>query len=97
LLSQVAPSPVVELNLAVALGMAYGPSLGLARVDGLLAEPLLKDYHLLHSVRADLLFKLDRLSEAQAEFERAASMTRNERERALLESRARACVPGDSH
>ena len=88
-LSNVAPSPVIELNLAVALGMAYGPSLGLARVDGLLEEPVLKDYHLLHSVRADLLFKLDRLEEAKAEFERAASMTRNERERALLERRAR--------
>jgi RNA polymerase sigma factor (sigma-70 family) len=90
-LAAVAPSPVVELNRAVAISMAFGPENGLVAVDALLDEPALKDYHLLPSVRGDLLFKLGRLAEARAEFERAASLTRNERERALLLDRAAAC------
>ena len=85
------PSPVIELNRAVALGMAYGPEVGLALVDELVAEPVLKGYHLLPSVRGDLLVKLGRLAEARAEFERAAALTRNGRERALLLDRANAC------
>jgi RNA polymerase sigma factor (sigma-70 family) len=89
-LAQRAPSPVVELNRAVALSMAFGPAVGLELVDELTAEPALKDYHLLPSVRGDLLAKLGRLDEAGAEFEHAASLTRNERERALLSSRAAA-------
>ena len=87
-LAQVAPSPVVELNRAVAIGMAYGPAAGLALVDQLVEEPALRDYHLLPSVRGDLLAKLGRGEEARAEFARAASMARNERERALLLDRA---------
>src|SRR5262249_11217504 len=87
-LAQVAPSPVVELNRAVALAMAFGPAAGLEVADALLDDPQLKDYHLLPSVRGDLLQKLGRLSEARAEFERAAAMTRNDRERALLRRRA---------
>ena len=87
-LAQVMPSPVVELNRAVAVGMAEGPAAGLALVDALIAEPSLKNYHLLPSVRGDLLFKLGRLDEARAEFERAAALTRNERERKLLLERA---------
>jgi RNA polymerase sigma-70 factor (ECF subfamily) len=90
-LVQRVPSPVVELNRAVAVSMAYGPAAGLAIVDELVAEPQLARYHLLPSVRGDLLVKLDRLAEARAEFERAAQLTRNERERALLEARAAAC------
>jgi RNA polymerase sigma factor (sigma-70 family) len=90
-LAQVSPSPVVELNRAVAVSMAFGPAHGLEVVDTLADEPALKDYHLLPSVRGDLLFKLDRLEEARAEFERAASLTRNERERTLLLDRATAC------
>jgi predicted RNA polymerase sigma factor len=86
------PSPVVELNRAVAVGMADGPAAGLALVDALISEPSLKNYHLLPSVRGDLLFKLDRLDEARAEFERAAAMTRNKRERELLLERAAACT-----
>ncbi len=82
------PSPVVELNRAVALAMAHGPAAGLAHVDTLLEAPSLRDYHLLPSVRGDLLAKLGRLDEARAEFERAAGMTRNARERALLLERA---------
>jgi RNA polymerase sigma factor (sigma-70 family) len=89
-LSALVPSPVVELNRAVAVGMASGPSAGLAIVDRLMGEPALSKYHLLPSVRADLLKKLGRDDEARAEFERAASMTRNERERMLLLERARA-------
>lgn len=89
-LAQLAPSPVVELNRAVALGMAFGPAAGLDLVDALTAEPSLKGYHLLPAVRGDLLEKLGRLSEARAEFERAASLTRNRRERDLLRERARA-------
>ena len=82
------PSPVVELNRAVAVGMAFGPQAGLAIVDALAAEPALASYHLLPSVRGDLLAKLGRLDEARAEFERAAAMTRNARERELLLLRA---------
>ncbi|AYQ28098.1 MULTISPECIES: RNA polymerase sigma factor [unclassified Polaromonas] len=92
-LAQLMPSPVVELNRAVALAMAFGPATGLEVADALLAEPLMKNYHLLPSVRADFLFKLGRLDEAHAEFERAASLTRNLRERELLLARAAACMP----
>ncbi len=88
-LSQVAPSPVVELNRAVAVGMAFGPEAGLDIADALTAEPSLAKYHLLPSVRGDLLFRLGRLDEARAEFERAAAMTRNAREREFLLGRAR--------
>jgi RNA polymerase sigma factor (sigma-70 family) len=88
-LAQIAPSPVVELNRAVALSMAYGPAAGLEIVDALLSEPALKAYHLLPSVRGDLLGKLGRFDEARVEFERAASLTRNTRERELLLERAR--------
>ncbi|MGA2811458.1 MAG: RNA polymerase sigma factor [Candidatus Acidiferrum sp.] len=91
-LAQLTPSPVVELNRAVALGMAFGPAVGLALVDSLVSEPSLKSYHLLPSVRGDLLFKLGRLAEAQTEFARAASLTRNAREREFLLERARACA-----
>ena len=85
---------VVELNRAVALAMAFGPAAGLEVIDTLTSEPSLKSYHLLPSVRGDLLAKLGRLGEAGAEFERAASLTRNARERDLLLERARACVNG---
>ncbi|GGC68239.1 RNA polymerase sigma factor [Undibacterium terreum] len=91
-LSQLAPSPVVELNRAVALAMAFGPAVGLELADELMAEPSLKSYHLLPSVRADLLAKLGRNDEARLEFERAASLTRNLRERELLLGRAQACI-----
>jgi RNA polymerase sigma factor (sigma-70 family) len=87
-LAQVAPSPIVELNRAVAVAMAFGPAAGLALVDALAAEPSLKAYHLLPGVRGDLLAKLGRLDEARTEFERAASLTRNARERQLLLERA---------
>jgi predicted RNA polymerase sigma factor len=87
-LAQVAPSPVVVLNGAVAIGMAFGPEAGLAAVDAVAAEGRLHDYHLLPSVRGDLLAKLGRADEARAEFERAAALTRNERERELLLARA---------
>jgi len=90
-LAQLTPSPIVELNRAVALSMAYGPAAGLAVVDGLTAEPSLQAYHLLPSVRGDLLAKLGRFDEARAELERAASLTRNARERELLLTRAAAC------
>jgi predicted RNA polymerase sigma factor len=86
-----APSPVVELNRAVAVAMASGPAAGLQLVDALTAEPSLQAYHLLPSVRGDLLAKLGRFAEARAEFERAASLTRNARERTLLLERAAAC------
>ncbi len=89
-LAQLAPSPIVELNRAVALSMAYGPAAGLEIVDALICEPALRNYHLLPSVRGDLLAKLGRLAEARAEFERAATLTRNARERELLIERARA-------
>lgn len=91
-LSRTAPSPIVELNRAVAVGMAFGPAFGLQMVDELSGEPALKGYHLLPSVRGDLLAKLGRHEEARAEFERAASMTRNVRERELLLSRADECM-----
>jgi RNA polymerase sigma factor (sigma-70 family) len=89
-LAQLAPSPVVELNRAVAVAMAFGPAAGLELVDALLDEPGLKNYHLLPAVRADLLAKLGRIDEARAEFQRAASLTRNSRERKLLLERAAA-------
>jgi RNA polymerase sigma factor (sigma-70 family) len=92
-LARVSPSPIVELNRAVAVGMAQGPAAGLALVDRLADEPILAEYHLLPGVRGDLLEKLARFGEARAEFERAASLTRNSRERALLLERAAACVP----
>ncbi|MET7696074.1 sigma-70 family RNA polymerase sigma factor [Streptomyces sp. NPDC005485] len=91
LLAARAPSPVVELNRAVAVSMAEGPEPALALVDALAAEPALRDYHLLPSVRGDLLARLGRTAEARAEFERAASLARNERERELLLARAREC------
>jgi RNA polymerase sigma factor (sigma-70 family) len=90
-LAQLTPSPIIELNRAVALAMLFGPAAGLEVVDALTAEPLLKSYHLLPSVRGDLLAKLGRADEARREFERAASMTRNARERALLLKRAADC------
>ena len=86
------PSPVVELNRAVAVAMADGPAAGLAIVDALIAEQSLEKYHLLPSVRGDLLHKLGRFNEARAEFERAASLTRNSREQELLLKRALECV-----
>ena len=88
-LGRVAPSPVVELNRAVAVGMAFGPAAGLAVIDGLASEPALKSYHLLPSVRGDLLAKLGRFEEARAELYRAASLTRNAREREMLTERVR--------
>jgi len=91
-LARIAPSPVVELNRAVAVGMAYGPAAGLERVDALMAEASLEGYHLLPSVRGDMLAKLGRLDEARAEFERAAALTRNVRERELLLERAAGCA-----
>ena len=91
-LAQVAPSPVVELNRAVAVSMAFGPAAGLELVDAISSEPQLKNYHLLPSVRGDLLAKLGRCSDAQAEFMRAAALTRNTRERELLLDRAASCV-----
>ena len=95
-LSRVAPSPIVDLNRAVAISMAFGPAAGLEVVDALTAEGSLENYHLLPSVRGDLLKKLGRLDEARMEFERAASLTRNARERHLLLARARACVAGSA-
>ena len=91
-LSALTPSPVIELNRAVALAMAFGPAAGLALVDQLTSEPSLRSYHLLPSVRGDLLSKLGRWDEARAELERAASLTRNARERALLLGRAAECA-----
>jgi RNA polymerase sigma factor (sigma-70 family) len=94
-LAKATPSPVVELNRAVAVGMAFGAAAGLELVDALAAEPSLKNYYLLPGVRADLLEKLGRLDEARTEFERAASLAGNSRERDLLLGRARACeFPG---
>ena len=90
MLALVTPSPIVELNRAVAVGMAYGPEAGLKLVDELRGDPALEHYHLLPSVRGDLLQKLGRFGEAQQEFERAAVLTQNERERALLRTRAAA-------
>ncbi|MFG1735770.1 RNA polymerase sigma factor [Paenibacillus sp. 843] len=91
-LAQVSPSPIVELNRAVALSMAFGPEIGLEIVDVLHGEPALKGYHLLPSVRGDLLFKVGRLDEACAEFKLAASLTDNLRERSLLLDRAAECL-----
>jgi RNA polymerase sigma-70 factor (ECF subfamily) len=88
ILAQRMPSPVVELNRAVAHAMAFGPQAGLDLVDGLVDAPALRDYHLLPSVRGDLLARLGRHAEARAEFEQAASLTRNQKERGLLERRA---------
>ncbi len=90
-LAELTPSPVVDLNRAVALAMLFGPAAGLEVVDALASEPALKAYHLLPSVRGDLLKKLGRYDEARVEFERAASLTRNEQERKLLLERAGAC------
>ncbi|MFI1990556.1 RNA polymerase sigma factor [Actinoplanes sp. NPDC020271] len=92
-LARATPSPVVELNRAVALSMAYGPQAGLDLLDQLMAFPALRDYHLMPSARGDFLVRLGRRAEARAEFERAAALTRNERERALLLDRAAACDP----
>ncbi|MEA2688737.1 MAG: hypothetical protein QOD51_1344 [Candidatus Eremiobacteraeota bacterium] len=91
-LAQLTPSPIVELNRAVAFAMAFGPAAGLEIVDTLTSEPALANYHLLPSVRGDFLFKLRRYDQARTEFQRAASLTRNERERTLLLERAAACV-----
>ena len=95
-LAQLAPSPVVELNRAVAYAMTFGPAEGLAIVDALVPDPALASYHLLPAVRGDLLAKLGRTAEARAEFERAASLTRNSRERALLLARAAGAAGGTS-
>jgi RNA polymerase sigma-70 factor (ECF subfamily) len=92
-LAQLMPSPVVELNRAVAIGMASGPAAALELVDALSEEPALREYHLLPSVRGDLLDKLGRKAEAGREFQRAAAMTDNARERAVLLGRMAACVP----
>ena len=86
------PSPVIELNRAVAVAMAFGPAAGLELVNALTSEPSLKTYHLLPSVRGDFLFKLGRFAEAREDFERAASLARNTRERELLLGRARAAA-----
>jgi predicted RNA polymerase sigma factor len=90
-LAQRTPSPVIELNRAIAVSMAHGPQAGLTLVDALASEPSLARYHLLPSVRADLLYKLGRHHEARTEFERAAALTRNTRERDLLLTRAACC------
>ncbi len=91
-LAQITPSPIVELNRAVAVAMASGPAAGLELIDTLASEPSLQTYHLLPSVRGDFLFKLGRVAEAHLEFERAASLARNVREREFLLDRARACA-----
>jgi RNA polymerase sigma factor (sigma-70 family) len=91
-LAQLTPSPVVELNRAVAVATAFGPAAGLELIDALTSEPSLRAYHLLPSVRGDFLFKLGRFNEAQAEFERAATLTQNAREREFLLDRAAACA-----
>jgi predicted RNA polymerase sigma factor len=90
-LARLTPSPVVELNRAVAVAMAYGPAAGLELADQLVAQGSLASYHLLPSVRGDLLAKLGRYAEARGEFERAATLTRNARESRLLLDRAAAC------
>lgn len=93
-LARLTPSPVVELNRAVAVAMAFGPEAGLALADSLVSEPVLRSYHLLPTVRADFLMKLGRMEEARAELERAASLTRNAKERELLLARAASCASG---
>jgi predicted RNA polymerase sigma factor len=90
-LAQLMPSPVVRLNQAIAVAMTDGPAMGLERVDALTDEPAFKGYHLLPSVRGDLLVRLSRHDEARQEFERAAALVGNERERAVLLERAAAC------
>jgi RNA polymerase sigma factor (sigma-70 family) len=95
-LAEVVPSPIVELNRAVALSMAFGPAAGLEHLDTLIDESTLKGYHLLPSVRGDLLAKLGRFDEARAEFDRAASLTGNAREQALLRERSAACARGEA-
>jgi predicted RNA polymerase sigma factor len=92
ILAEVMPSPIVELNRAVAVSMAFGPQAGLDLVDQIAAEPSLREYHLLPSVRGDLLMKLGRAAEAQAEFRRASELTANARERELSEQRARSAA-----
>jgi len=92
-LAQLAPSPIVELNRGVAIGMAYGPAAGLEIVDALVSEPALQKYHLLPAVRGDLLSKLGRIEDARAEFERAAAFAQNSRDKKLLLERAAACAP----
>jgi len=94
-LARLTPSPVVELNRAVAVAMAYGPAAGLELADALVAQGSLRSYHLLPSVRGDLLAKLGRYDEARGEFERAAALTQNSRETRLLLDRADACVRGE--
>jgi len=96
-LSRRTPSPIVELNRAVAVAMAQGPAAGLQVLDTLSTEPTLQTYHLLPSVRADLLQKLGRLEEARSEFTRASTLTRNTRERDLLLARAKTCTNGSPH
>jgi len=96
-LAALVPSPVVELNRAVAVGMAFGPAAGLEVVDALVTEPSLQAYHLLPTVRGDLLTKMGRADEARQEFQRAATLTRNARERALLLARAAACALGENN
>ena len=91
-LAELLPSPVIELNRAVALGMALGPAAGLVVVDALTSEPSLERYHLLPAVRGDLLFKFGRFKEARGEFERAATLTRNAREQQFLHGRAAECA-----
>jgi predicted RNA polymerase sigma factor len=93
-LAERTPSPIIELNRAVAVSMAHGPAAGLAIVDVLATEPSLQNYHLLPSVRAHLLAKLARFNEARAEFARAAALTRNAREREFLLGRAQTCADG---
>jgi predicted RNA polymerase sigma factor len=90
-LAQITQSPVVELNRAVAISMAFGPKAGLEAVDELIDEPFLQAYHLLPAVRGDLLFKLGRFADASLEFERAAFLTKNTQDRALLLARVKAC------
>jgi predicted RNA polymerase sigma factor len=95
-LAEVAPSPIVDLNRAVAVAMAFGPAAGLELVDELKSEPSLEGYHLLPAVRGEFLRKLGRFDEARVEFERAASLTRNVRERELLLERARTSAEGST-
>jgi predicted RNA polymerase sigma factor len=95
MLGDVSPSPIVELNRAVAVSMAFGPAAALPLVETLAGDPALKGYHLLPSVHADLLAKLGRREEARAQFERAAGLAKNARERELLLARAADCIDAD--